>query len=44
VKHYITAKGHNPIELIHDELKMLWGDTTTRPVYFPILLRVGTHL
>lgn len=44
VKHYITAKGHNPIDLIQDKLQLLWGPTNTRPVYFPILLRVGTHL
>lgn len=40
VKHYIKAKGENPISLIEEKLKQCWGNET-RSVRFDILLRVG---
>jgi ubiquinone/menaquinone biosynthesis C-methylase UbiE len=40
VKHYIKAKGENPINLIEEKLKQCWGNET-RKVRFDILLRVG---
>jgi hypothetical protein len=41
VENYIDAKGHNPIELIADELKASWGKAGEREVGFPLLLRIG---
>lgn len=41
VKHYIRENQQNPIELIRTELRKAWGETKTRNVIFPLLLRVG---
>ena len=40
VKHYIKAKGENPINLIEEKLQKCWGNET-RGVRFDILLRAG---
>jgi ubiquinone/menaquinone biosynthesis C-methylase UbiE len=40
-QHYIKATGHNPIDLIREELRMAW-ENSTKEVVFPLLLRIGT--
>ncbi len=40
VKHYRKATGNNPLDLVFDQLKVLWG-TDTRVIRFPLLLRIG---
>lgn len=39
-QHYIKEKGENPVDLVKDELKKLWGDGE-KEVVFPLLLRIG---
>lgn len=41
VKHYQKQNGDNPVNLIKDELKTAWGNTTEQQVSFPVLLRTG---
>jgi hypothetical protein len=41
VKHYIKQNGHNPIDLIQEELTGAWGNEYTRAVHFPLLARIG---
>ncbi len=41
VKHFRDQKGWNPLEEIQDALTATWGMAETRPVRFPILLRVA---
>ena len=41
VQHYILATGHDPLELITDELEKAWGVPAYREVNVPILLRAG---
>ena len=42
VKNYTAANGHNPVELIAEELQHAWGDEKrVKKVTFPLLLRVG---
>lgn len=41
VKHFRDKKGRDPVEEIQDELTVKWGVAETRPVRFPILLRIG---
>jgi len=44
VKHFIRAKGFDPIETISEELKMVWGKQIIREVRFPVLLRAGKKI
>ena len=39
-QHYIEKNNKNPIDLIYDELKLSWENSSKR-VHFPLLLRVG---
>jgi SAM-dependent methyltransferase len=41
VKHYEKQKGQNPVALIQQPLRTAWGNINTRPVYFPVLLRIA---
>ncbi|WP_188927822.1 class I SAM-dependent methyltransferase [Puia dinghuensis] len=41
VKHYQKQRGHDPVELVYDALKMNWGAAVTKMGHFPILLRVA---
>ena len=41
VKHYEKKNGHNPVDLVYDELKKSWGDRTMLQGKFPIWLRVA---
>ena len=41
VKHYQKQNGHNPVNLIYDDLAANWGKGKTRVVHFPLLLRIG---
>ena len=41
VNHYEKKTGQDPINLIREPLLRAWGDDTTKPVDFPILLRVA---
>lgn len=41
VKHYVAAKGSNPLELIADKVDETWGNEEVRTFTFPLLLRVG---
>ncbi len=38
---YIKKNNSNPIELVFEELRAAWGETTTRSVRWPLALRVG---
>lgn len=39
---YLKRTGHNPLQLIYDELKSAWNDNTRLTVTWPINMRVGT--
>ncbi|MEP7263359.1 MAG: class I SAM-dependent methyltransferase [Bacteroidota bacterium] len=39
VNHYLKAKGENPLDLIHSDLKKSWKDV--QAITFPIITRVG---
>ena len=41
VKHYIARENENPVNLIEDDLRKVWGSSNQRDVTFPILFRVG---
>jgi len=41
VKHYQKAKGEDPVEGIHADLKKNWGGDVVKKARFPILLRVA---
>ncbi len=41
VKHYIKKNGANPINEIMKELEFSWGNSSTKLVEFPLLLRIG---
>ncbi len=41
VKHYVKQNQQDPVLLIKDSLQSAWGDQTTHPFTFPVLLRVG---
>lgn len=41
VKHYIKAKGHNPIEELEEKLHLHWKKGECKEVRFPLLLRMG---
>jgi len=41
VKHYIKAKQQDPVDLIENRIKELWGEESTLAVDFPLLLRIG---
>jgi len=40
---YLKRSGHNPLELIYDELKSAWGENI-RLVTWPINMRIGTKI
>jgi hypothetical protein len=41
VKHYEKKNGQDPVDLVREPLLQAWGDDATKPVDFPILLRVA---
>lgn len=41
VKHYQKQKGVDPIDLVYEDLKKVWGEKTKRVVSFPLFLRLG---
>ncbi|MBS1605403.1 MAG: SAM-dependent methyltransferase, partial [Bacteroidetes bacterium] len=41
VKHYEKKNGQDPVNLIREPLLQAWGDDATKPVDFPVLLRVA---
>lgn len=41
VQHFVKKKNQNPIDLIYKDLKEAWKGGNTKPVKFPILLRIG---
>jgi SAM-dependent methyltransferase len=41
VQHYKKDKGHDPIDIIYDDLKKCWGEEIKHPVEFPIFLMSG---
>lgn len=41
VQHYTKAQGHNPVDLITNDLQQAWGNAPTITVSFPLLLRGG---
>ncbi len=41
VKHYEKKNGENPLKLIENEVKTIWGKEEKRLFEFPLLLRVG---
>jgi SAM-dependent methyltransferase len=44
VQHFIEEQTFNPTILIEDELQSAWGDSKTKKINFPILLRLGKQL
>lgn len=41
VQHYIKANGTNPVDLIYDSIVTEWGNSVTKKIKFPLLLRIG---
>lgn len=41
VQRYKKENGRDPVELIYEDLAKNWGEAASRPMIFPILLRVG---
>jgi ubiquinone/menaquinone biosynthesis C-methylase UbiE len=41
VQHYIETNQVSPIEKISGELGLIWNDIETRPVQFPVFLKLG---
>lgn len=41
VKHFIKQNGYNPVEELAKEITPHWPDSTSKEVYFPLLLRIG---
>ena len=41
VQQYIRKNGESPIDLIREELIRHWGANRTRPIHFPVYLRLG---
>lgn len=41
VKHYTKQNGHNPVDLVYNNLQKAWGNNETHPVHFPLLLKIG---
>jgi hypothetical protein len=41
VKNYIKANGSNPLEIIAKDLQSAWGNETTHPAKFPMIVRLG---
>jgi SAM-dependent methyltransferase len=43
-KHYQQQKGHNPLDLVSEDLKLAWGEEEKLVFRFPIFLRLGSCL
>ena len=41
VKHFIKAKGYDPVDELSAEMAAAWGSPSERVVHFPLLLRIG---
>ncbi len=41
VQHYIKKNSENPVNLVIDKLKKVWGNNVKREVLFPIFMRAG---
>ncbi len=41
VKKFIQQNEYNPIEKLQQDLEQFWGEKQTKPIHFPILLRIG---
>ena len=41
VQHFHQKNGENPVDIIVPDLRVSWGESSTKPVMFPILMRVG---
>ena len=41
VQRYMKDKGENPLNLMNERLKLLWGSAQKREIHWPLTLRVG---
>lgn len=41
VKHYTRQNGHNPVDLVYNDLQQAWGNDKMQTVHFPLLLKIG---
>jgi SAM-dependent methyltransferase len=42
-KHFQKQKGHNPLDLVLEDLKLAWGEEEKQVFRFPIFLRLGRN-
>jgi len=41
VKHFVKQNNYNPVDKLEKDIEQLWGNEQTRPIHFPLLLRIG---